>query len=419
MRRYTSYVIAALIGTLSPVVSFAEDSETVSSSVPYAANLDLASLTDKVYQRLPGLLAEDKYRQLLQANDTYSQALFAEPVTGNLSLFSDEVGTGHGFQEWEGGVDLPLWLPGQKQQQQALSDKIAAELPAYQQALKLEASGEVRQQIWQVKLAEAQLEQAKLTWENAKKLQNDVESRVKAGDLASTERLLASSNTLEAHSKMVNAESQLQQRLKIYQLITGENALPQQVEEAVSNTTQDLQQHPQLQLQDQLIARLQAQMGLAQYDGAVNPSLSVGVRRERGDRAEDYTNSMGIGFSMALDDKAYRQPAIAQASAELADAQVARQSLWRQLKTRQVALQEELNSSRQQLDLITEQNKTTQQYYQLQKRAFDLGEINLIDLLRSQALANDNESRKRLLEVQIKQQISELNQSYGMILSNS
>ena len=122
---------------------------------------------------------------------------------------------------------------------------------------------------------------------------------------------------------------------------------------------------------------------------------------------------------MALDDKAYRQPAIAQASAELADAQVARQSLWRQLKTRQVALQEELNSSRQQLDLITEQNKTTQQYYQLQKRAFDLGEINLIDLLRSQALANDNESRKRLLEVQIKQQISELNQSYGMILSNS
>jgi len=43
----------------------------------------------------------------------------------------------------------------------------------------------------------------------------------------------------------------------------------------------------------------------------------------------------------------------------------------------------------------------------------------LIDLLRSQALANDNESRKRLLEVQIKQQISELNQSYGMILSNN
>lgn len=418
MRRYTPIVMAAFISTFSPLTSFANDAESV-SKVPYSAGLDLASLTDKVYQRLPGLLAEGKYQQLQQANDSYSNSLFAEPITGNLSLFSDEVGTGRGSQEWEGGVDLPLWLPGQKQQQQALTAKIAAELPAYQQALKLEASGEVRQQIWQVKLAEAQLEQAKLTWETAKKLQNDVESRVKAGDLASTERLLAGSNTLEAHSKMVNAASLLQQRLKIYQLITGENTLPKQVEETVITPSEDVQQHPQLQLQDQLIARLQAQMGLAQYDGAVNPSLSVGVRRERGDRAEDYTNSLGIGFSMALDDKAYRQPAIAQASAELADAQVARQSLWRDLKTRQVAANEELNSSRQQLDLITEQNKTTQQYYQLQKRAFDLGEINLIDLLRSQALANDNESRKRLLEVQIKQQISELNQSHGIILSNN
>lgn len=418
MRRYTPLVMAAVIGTFSPLTSFAEDVVTA-SEVPYSAGLDLASLTDKVYQRLPGLMAEDKYRQLQQANDTYSNRLFAEPIIGNVSVFSDEIGTGHGSQEWEGGVDLPLWLPGQKQQQQALSAKIAAELPAYQHALKLEASGEVRQQIWQVKLAEAQLEQAKLTWETAKKLQHDVESRVKAGDLASTERLLASSNTLEAHSKMVNAASQLQQRLKIYQLITGEQTLPNQVDETVSKIADDLQQHPQLVLHDQLIARLQAQMGLAQYAGATNPSLSLGVRRERGDRAEDYTNSMGIGFSMALDDKAYRQPAIAQASAELADAQVARQTVWRQLKTHQLALQEELNSSRQQLDLISEQNKTTQQYYQLQKRAFDLGEINLIDLLRSQSLANDNESQKRLLEVQIKQKIAELNQSHGVVLSKS
>ncbi len=417
MRRYTSIVMAAVISSFSPVTSFAEETESV-INVSYSAQLDLASLTEKVYQRLPGLLAEDKYRQLQQANETYSNALFAEPVTGSLSLFSDEVGTGHGFQEWEGGVDLPLWLPGQKKQQQSLTEKIAAELPAYQRALKLEASGEVRQQIWQVKLAEAQLEQAKLTWQTAKKLQKDVTSRVKAGDLASTERLLASSNTLEAHSKMVNAESQLQQRLKIYKLITGEDTLPRQVDEKAIVSAENLQQHPQLILQDQLISRLQAQMGLAKYDGAVNPSVSLGLRRERGDRAEDYTNSMGIGFSMALDDKAYRQPAIAQASAELADAQVKRQALWRQLKTRHVSVQEELNSSRQQLNLITEQNKTTQQYYQLQKRAFDLGEINLIDLLRSQALANDNESRKRLLEVQIKQQISELNQSSGVVLTN-
>lgn len=382
----------------------------------YTDSLTLSALSEKVYERLPGKLGEAKFAQLQQANQGLSQSLFAEPVTANLSHFNDAIGSSDGFQEWEGGVDMPLWLPGQKQAQQALSDELIAQLPAYQSQLKLQASGEVRSLIWQLKLAEAELEQAEEVWETAQKLEKDVKSRVEAGDLPNTEALLASSNTLEAHSNMVEAESRLAQQLKTYTLITGEQVLPAEVSESLSTQSTVEASHPQLAMQDQVIARLQAEMGIARYQGAVNPSVSVGVRHERGDRSESYTNSLGVGFSMALNNDRYRQPAIAEASAALADAQVNRRQIERDLNKQLLVSQQSLESTREQLTLIEERDKTTQQYYQLQKRAFDLGEINLIDLLRSQVLANQSHARKRQLEVLIQQKTAEVNQALGLML---
>ncbi len=385
-------------------------------SASYSDALTLSTLTEKVYQRLPGKIAEGSYSQLQQANETVSNALFADPATANIGHFNDAIGSSDGFQEWEGSVDMPLWLPGQKQAQQALSQKIIAQLPAYQQQLRLKASGEVRALIWQVKLAEARLEQAALIWETSKKLEQDVKNRVDAGDLPATEALLAGSNTLETHSAMVEAESVLDQKLKTYALITGEQTLPADASEPLSSNTSVDASHPQLAMQDQVIARLQAEMGLAKYDRAVNPNLSVGVRRERGDFDENFNHSLGLGISFALNDEHYSEPAIARASAAMAEAQVNRQDVERELNKTLLASRENLASSRQQLELMVDRHETTQEYYRLQKRAFDLGEINLIDLLRSQVLANETVSRKRELEVLIQQQIAEVNQALGIIL---
>lgn len=403
---------AALILTSMMSPSMAAD--TVQAS--YSEALTLSSVAEQVYQRLPGKLGETKFSQLKQANDDVSRSLFAAPATANLSHYNDAVGSGDGFQEWEGSVDLPLWLPGQKQANQAVSTKIMAELPAYQAELKLQASGEVRDRIWHVKLAEAELAQSTQVWVTAQQLENDVKTRVEAGDLPTTEALLAGSNTLEAESKRLQAEANLRQQLKAYQLLTGTDAIPSQIAESLSEASDISATHPVLALQDQLIGRLQAEMGVAQYAAASNPNLSVGVRRERGDDSESFNHSLGVGISIALDDKRYSQPAIAEASVALTEAQVTRMQLEKQLQQQLLLSKENLAANQAQLALVTEQDKTTQQYYQLQKQAFDLGELNLVELLRSQVLANESQSRKRRLEVLIEQNIAAVNQALGVIL---
>lgn len=407
---YLKHLVASLLVSNSLVVAAGE------LPADYADSITLSTVAEQVYQRLPGKEAESKFSQLQQANDVLGNAIFAEPATANLDHFNDAIGSGEGMQEWEGSVDMPLWLPGQQQAQQALSSKIMAQLPTYQNRLRLQASGEVRELIWQVKLAEARLEQATQVWETAKKLEQDVASRVKAGDLAANEALLASSNTLEARSQMIAAESELSQQLKTYTLVTGLQSLPAEVTEVLQSQPQVPADHPALLMQDQVIARLQAEMNIARFEGSVNPSVSVGVRRERGDDSESFNNSLGLGFSMPLDNKRYSQLAVAESAAALADAQVARQETERQLNKNLLASQESLSAVNKQLKLAAEQDRTTHQYYQMQKRAFDLGEINLIDLLRSQVLANESRSRKRELEVLVEQKKAAVNQALGVTL---
>jgi hypothetical protein len=76
----------------------------------------------------------------------------------------------------------------------------------------------------------------------------------------------------------------------------------------------------------------------------------------------------------------------------------------------------DLETKQQQLILINEQSKTTQHYLSLQQRAFELGEIDLVNLLRSQSLANETYNKKQALEVDIKHVTAMVNQALGYAL---
>ena len=367
-------------------LSFSSVSSWADSALPQqSSSVTLSELMQHVYKRLPEKLGESVYQQEAKANKGLASSMFAKPSTLDLSHYNDAVASGDGLQEWEGTYNMPLWLPGQKQKQQELTDKINAQLPAYQKKLKLMASAQARSLLWSVMQAETMVKQAQYAWDTAKKLEKDVDSRVKAGEIPATERILAQTNTLDMHSKLVDAQSKLQQAVSNYEFYTGLKQLPQQPEETLAKQQQINKTHPYLAMWTQQIDKLRSEMGLAHYQNAVNPDLYVGMRSQRGTSSEGFNNSVHIGISFALDDKAYRAPAVARASKALTDAQIGYRQTERQLKSQLLMKQDELKSRQQQLQLAIEQDKANQHYYALQKRAFDLGEINLVDLLRTQA----------------------------------
>jgi outer membrane protein, heavy metal efflux system len=385
-------------------------------TIERSAIMSLSSLVKSVQERQLATLKQNAQQQQVDANTALGNALFAGTANINLNHFNDVIGSSDGFQEWESSIDLPLWLPGQKQQQLALSDTLSAEIPAYQQRLLLDASATVRSTVWAVVQAETKVKQSYQVWQTAQNLEQNVDSRVKAGELAGTEVLLASSHALEMQGRYLQAKTELDYAWNNYQNYTGEMSLPESIKENLSEQTVINQKHPYLALLDQQILTLRAQQDLARFDGAVNPNLSFGLRRERDDYDDDYNNSVGIGISFALDDEVYQNPNLANAALDLADATIERQRLERKLQDNLLRLRHQLQAKQQQLELVNEQGKTAKQYLLLQQRAFDLGEIDLADLIRSQSLTDEAINRKTSLQVDIKHAVSTVNQALGMIL---
>ena len=404
-------IIFCIVASLAPPFIMAE---TV--SLQRSDSITLSSLVQKVYEPHPSRQNELAYQQKIAANTDLANALFADASQVLLIYNDDVVGSNDGFREFDGGVVMPLWLSGQKQDQLALSEKIAAELPAYQRQLKLQLSAIIRDLVWNIITAETVEIQAEQSWETAQNLEQDVADRVKAGDLAGAELLLANTNALEMNSRYIEAQGELEHSLTIYQQFTGETLLPIQLEESLSSKTEIDAQHPSLALYDQQINTLRAEQGLAQYEDAVNPTFYVGIKSSRDDDHTNFNNSLGLGVTFALDDNVYRQPAVADAGINLTDTEVARQNLARQLKIELSSELHDLHIKQRQLGLAIEHNKTIQQYLLLQQRAFDLGEIGLVNLLISQKLANESRHRKQLLEISIKHAIAKVNQAVGIIL---
>jgi outer membrane protein TolC len=186
-------------------------------------------------------------------------------------------------------------------------------------------------------------------------------------------------------------------------------------EQASTKVTID-NSHPYIALQLQKIERLKAEQLTAKYADAEHSTLSFGVRRERGGFDESFNHSLGIGFSMPLDNTTYQKTAVADSAMAIADAEIELRNLKRQLTELLNQELTELEFKHQQLDVLKKHYQTTQQYVDVQTKAFNYGEISLTELIRSQTLANESHLQLLRMEFDIAQTISEINQAVGLSL---
>jgi cobalt-zinc-cadmium efflux system outer membrane protein len=381
----------------------------------YSDQLTLKALIDKVSSAHPSQQSVLAQHGVIDANNQLAQSLFADQIVLNVNHQNDVIVSDDGRQEWESSVDLPLWLPGQQQQQRHLSESLSAEIPVVNSAIRLASAALVRDALWKVILADSMTVQSFHLWQSAIKMRDDIVARVNVGEMATTEGLLAKTHSLEMQNNYLADQAKLIAELDNYYLLTGEKTLPSDYQEQEGDNGTVLEQHPLIAVLDQTLETLLSEQQLAQFEGKTNPNLSIGIRTERDDRNEDFNTSMGLGLSIALGNNTHQQPAIAKAGQALTDKQIERQLLERDLKVAINTTRHELISKRAQLSLLNQQDDIQQQFYLIQKRSFELGEINLFTLLQTQAQADKVANRKQLLEVEIQQAIAMLNQALGLV----
>jgi len=148
------------------------------------ATLTLSAAVDAAlaaYPDSPTLAARRRQAEAWQ--DRGRSFLSARPAL-SMRVQSDRFGSDAGLQEYETGIELPLWSFGGRRAVRDHGAALGVETDAARSALRWEVAGLVRSALWNVALAEADLALAEKAYDTAARLARVVERRHELGDVA-------------------------------------------------------------------------------------------------------------------------------------------------------------------------------------------------------------------------------------------
>ncbi len=369
---------------------------------------------DQAWQRSPQAQTLEARQQEAEAHLTAAESLTPAPPTLGVSYRGDQLNRNLGQREVEAEVGLPLWLPGERSVRQEVAEADIALARSQVLAQRLALAGELRETAWALRLARIELALLEERRRAAQVLEADVAKRVKVGELARTDELLARNETLTARAALLDQQTKLIQAEQAWRLLTG--SLPA-VEEAVESPGpgQPLDNHPQLQAAQAAVALAQAKSRLTAQSRRDSPELALFTRRERRDGAEPYSNSIGVRFTLPLATDARNKPR--DAAAETARVQSEADYLMLRRKTELAAEQarQALDVAQAQLEAAAARREVTAENLRLNQKAFDLGEFSLTQLLRAQSGAFEAELFHRQQQARLGLARARLHQARGLL----
>lgn len=395
-----------------PAVSWAEDELDKLSPDP---SLTLANVLQTAFERNPQQPMLKAGISGVEARDKSASAVLPAAPAINFNHQSDIIGSGRNLREWGAAVEIPVWLPGQRAAREAVAREAREGLDAGRAGLLLETAGRVRDAYWDVAMNENAVALARQRVDTAQALERDVERRHQAGEMALTDVMLARNETLQAQSMLLRAEGELRHAEHRYWLLTGLKRIPADAEEMQAREAEADDKHPLLAPYAHRVALAQEERNLTRVERRENPQVMLNARHERGAFDDAYDSSVGVAVRIPLDAEVRSAPLLARAEADLAQAMTDYEQQRLALLTAMHEAAHNLDITRHDLAVIEEQNRLAQDNLRLARKAFSLGETDLVHLLRVQALAFEAERALRNRQIQLKWDIARYNQAAGVL----
>jgi len=378
-------------------------------STPSALN----SAVDAAWQRSPqARTLEARRDETLAGRDGANTWIAGSPTVG-LSQRSDRWTDQLGAQETEVSLAASIWLPGQKAARLSLADSSAGDLEAQIAVARLTVAGEVRERLWAVAAAREAVAEAADHQHHLEGIAEAVTRRVKAGDLARSDGLLAQQEVLAAQGALASAQLRLAEALTRYRQFTGQSDIPNVDPEPLAQAMQ--QPHPRLLAASAALQHAKASVNLTQKVRSDPPTVGMSMRQERERGSAPNSRSIGVALQIPIGTHARNRPLEAAARTQLASASAEAAQL-------ELALRAEFEGARQGLQIsqaaysaATARAALTREHTQLIDKAFRLGERGLSELLRAEVLSHEAEMAQRQQRVAVGLAHARLNQASGVL----
>ncbi len=328
----------------------------------------------------------DAQSRRARAEQTAAGSLWAAPPAIELNHLNDRLHSNAGRRETEVGFVWPLWLPGQRDARVAAADAESKLADAGIQAARLRVAGQVREAVWKLSAAQAEVTSVAAQTRYLQGIADDVQRRVQAGDLARADALAARAELLEARSAQSEADQRWLAARAQWRALTGLEALPdvQPPPEAGSaDAPAPVEEHPELRMAAQAVERARKRLDSVNLSRRDPPELSLKYREESPGYGEAAQRGIGIGLRIPFGTDSRNAPLQAAAIGDLDVAEATEQRVRTQHDADLLLARSALQNAAQQLDATRDRAGLLRERARLIDASFKAGETSLPDLLRA------------------------------------
>lgn len=403
---------------LTVSLGFAETTPIVPHQDPIEIDesLTLPKVVDLTLEKYPDTTWLNSLEEEAAAIAQRSKSLTAGASTMTTSFQESATGTAAGrLHIMNAGVEVPLWNIGQRDAVEAVADKAETSAKTQTVATKLRVAGLVRGALWDIELQNIRFEQAQAEIKVYEELHEKIGRRVELGDLPRSDSLLAETELLQKRSILIQAEAELMHARKRYASITQMAKVPKDYHEKLVDLKEIEQNHPALVAINSEINRKQAELDSIKAIGSGQTSVLAGVNGDTGNQFSNHTASFSVGVSVPFGGSDHLAPQIAAINVELNKLMAEREQLFRDLKQVHHEAEHNLEVNRAELDNANQLKKATDSLLKMNSTAFSVGEIDLMDLLKIQAKAQQAILNAKERVVMLERDVAMYNQAVGVM----
>lgn len=415
--RYGCRIVPALVCALTASLAAADEPvlpEHAHAALPVEATASLALAVDTSFERYPPALELAARAGEAEAWQARGGSLVSGRPLLTFRYQTDRWGPDYGLTEYEAGLVLPLWNPGGRSAVRSVGAAYSEEALAADAAYRWQLGGLMRDALWQIALAENDLESARHREATASRLAGTIRRRYELGDVAEADLLLARAAWLDAQEVVIEAEAGMLDAERTWRSIAGLDWRPPFAAEALAEADDIGPAHPAMALADAGVRRAEAAVTVADRTAAGNPTLTIGPRSERPANSTVYDDSIGITFSVPFGGSSHRRTEVSTALRQAAAARAARAQLMKDLSLGLHEAAHSLNVVAENLDAATERRDLAVRHLAMAESAYEKGEIDLVDLLKSQTTEIDASRQVSRLVIERSRQTARYNQAAGV-----
>lgn len=391
------------------------------TSVQAQQAMTLTQAFEIAWSRQPEARGSDLRRAAADARrDAAGNWLVAAPSLA-MSAKSDRANSNNGSREYDVGVGLPLWLPGERSGAQALAEAESDALNSRLRAAQLRVAAAVRDAWWSAAQASVELEVAAARLKNAEQLSGDVARRVKAGDLSRADQHQAEGATAAALALLAEVRSAQVATAQQLRSLLGQRAqvplepVGERLPSMSANVPLDEATHPMLrEIADRAEAARKAK-ALARTQTRANPLLTLAGTRERGQFGETYDNSLTVGVRIPFGADNRQRARIVTAEAEAVEAEAQLEFEREQVFAGVDAARARADAAAAQLAAAEQRARLARETRGFYEKSFRLGESDLPTRLRIELESYEAERQYAKSRVIAAQSISQLRQALGLL----